>query len=321
MRLATFAVDTPFGERSRVGVVDEDAYLDVTTGYAALLDADGDASPYELATTIAPSDMLAFLERGERAMAAARRVAEAFTDGDTDEWDGRRLRFDAADVRLLSPLPRPNSLRDAMVYEEHVRNSFDEGDIPDVWYERPIYYKGNHEAIVHPGEDVVWPDYSEEMDYELELAAVIGKRGRDIPVEDAEAYIAGYTVFNDFSARDTQFREMEATLGPAKGKDFANGLGPYLTTVDAIDIRDVEMTARVNDEVWSAGTPGTMHHTFEEIVAYVSDSETLQPGDVIGSGTVGQGCGLELGRSLSDGDVIELEVDGIGTLRNRIRTD
>ncbi|MFB6195686.1 MAG: fumarylacetoacetate hydrolase family protein [Haloplanus sp.] len=321
MRLATFAVDTPFGERTRVGVVDGDTYLDVTTGYAALVDADGDASPYEVATTIAPSDMLTFLARGERAMAAARHVADAFAGDDTGEWNGRRLRFDAADVRLLSPLPRPNSLRDAMVYEEHVRNSFDEGDIPDVWYERPIYYKGNPDAIVHPDEDVVWPDYSDEMDYELELAAVIGKRGRDIPIEDAGKYIAGYTVFNDFSARDTQFSEMEANLGPAKGKDFANGLGPYLTTADAIDIRDVEMTARVNDEVWSAGTPGTMHHTFEEIVAYVSNSETLRPGDVIGSGTVGRGCGLELGRSLSDGDVIELEVDGIGTLRNRIRAD
>ena len=207
-----------------------------------------------------------------------------------------------------------------MVYEDHVKNSFGD-DIPDVWYELPIYYKGNHNATNHPDTDVVWPDYSEEMDYELELAAVIGKRGRNIPVEAADNYIAGYTIFNDFSARDTQFREMEANLGPAKGKDFANGFGPYLTTADAIDIDDVEMTARVNGEVWSQGTPGTMHHTFEDIVAHVSDSETLYPGDVIGSGTVGRGCGLELGTLLSEGDTIELEVEDIGTLRHHIVRD
>ena len=181
-----------------------------------------------------------------------------------------------------------------------------------------MYYKGNHNSVVAPDTDVVWPDYSAEMDYELELAAVVGRRGRDIDAEEADQYIAGYTVFNDFSARDTQSREMEANLGPAKGKDFANGLGPYLTTADALDVSEVEMTVRVNGEIWSEGSPGTIHHTFADIVAHVSTSETIYPGDVIGSGTVDRGCGLEFGELLSDGDTVELEVGGIGTLRHRI---
>jgi 2-keto-4-pentenoate hydratase/2-oxohepta-3-ene-1,7-dioic acid hydratase in catechol pathway len=321
MRLATFAVDTEVGEQRRVGVVaDEDTYLDVTAGYAALLDAEGDTSPYEIAEAITPPSMIEFLERGDRAMDAARRVHEEFGDGGADTWDGRRIRYDAESVSLQSPLPRPSSLRDAMVYEEHTENTFGD-DIPDAWYDFPVYYKGNHNSVVAPDTDVVWPDYSEEMDYELELAAVVGKQGTNISADEADEYIAGYTVFNDFSARDMQFREMEADLGPAKGKDFANGLGPYLTTADALDVRNVEMTARVNGETWSEGSPGTMHHTFEDIVAHVSDSETVYPGDVIGSGTVSHGCGLELGELLSDGDVVELEIEGIGTLRHRIVRD
>jgi 2-keto-4-pentenoate hydratase/2-oxohepta-3-ene-1,7-dioic acid hydratase in catechol pathway len=319
MRLASFAVETRVGEQTRVGVVadDGDTYLDVTTGHAALLDGDGEDSPLAVAEAAAPPAMVDFLDRGDRAMDAARRVADAFGDDAPETWNGRRVRYDAADVRLLSPVPRPLTLRDAMVYEEHTENSFGE-DIPDVWYDLPVYYKGNPTSVVAPDTDVAWPDYSEEMDYELEIAAVIGKQGRNLSPEDAGDHIAGYTVFNDFSARDMQFHEMEASLGPAKGKDFANGLGPYLTTTDAIDIRDVEMAARVNGETWSEGDPGTMHHTFEDIVAHVSDSETIYPGEVIGSGTVGRGCGLELDRLLSEGDEVELEVEGIGTLRHRI---
>jgi len=181
-----------------------------------------------------------------------------------------------------------------------------------------VHYKGNPGSVVGPGDEVAWPAYSDTVDYELEVAAVIGRDGRDVPVEAADEYIAGYTVFDDFSARDTQLAEMEGRLGPAKGKDFANALGPYLTTADAIDIGEARMRARVNGETWSEGTPGHMEHSFADIVAYVSQSETLYPGDVIGSGTVGKGCGLELGRFPEFGDTIALTVEGIGTLENRI---
>ena len=330
MRLGSFEVETAVGPRRRVGVVADGAggddaaevgderLVDATAAYGAALADDGRQAAAALAAAEAPPDMRTFLERGETAMDAARRAREhvAF-DPDERGPAGARCWYDASEVRLLSPLPRPNTLRDCMAYEEHVENSLG-GEVPDVWYELPVYYKGNPEATVHPGEDVEWPPYTEMLDYELELAAVVGKEGRDIDATDAASYIAGYTVFNDFSARDIQGREMQGRLGPTKGKDFANGFGPYLVTADAVDLADLTLTAAVNGETWSEGTPGEMHHTFPEILAYVSQSETLYPGDVVGSGTVGRGCGLELDRWLEPGDTVALGAEGIGTLEHTV---
>lgn len=323
MLLATFAVETPVGPSRRLGVVEnpdadpaDHRLLDVTTGYAQVLAEWGEPDPVPIAEAHAPPDVLAFLSRGERAMEAAREVLAAAPDGETGPTGGR-LRFDRAAVRLLAPIPRPNSFRDCMVFEEHVRRATGE-DPPPVWYEQPVYYKGNPDTVVGPGETVSWPDYSEVMDYELELAAVVGRRRTDVTEAGADAYVAGYTILNDFSARDAQGREMEGGLGPAKGKDFASALGPYLVTADAFDPRDARMTATVDGAVVSEGRAGDMHHSFAEILAHVSRSEPLVPGDVIGSGTVGGGCGLEHGRFLEPGETVRLTVEGIGTLENRV---
>jgi 2-keto-4-pentenoate hydratase/2-oxohepta-3-ene-1,7-dioic acid hydratase in catechol pathway len=157
------------------------------------------------------------------------------------------------------------------------------------------------------------------MDYELELAIVIGKSGKDIPAEKAGEYIAGYMIMNDFSARDAQMKEMKVGLGPAKGKDFATAFGPWLVTPDEIsDPYNLKMIARVNGEVWSEGNSKTMFRKFTEIIEYASKSERLVAGDVIGSGTVGTGCGFELGKFLNFGDTVELEIENLGTLRNYI---
>ena len=158
------------------------------------------------------------------------------------------------------------------------------------------------------------------MDYELEFACVIGRVGTDISHEDALEHVFGYTVFNDASARDAQGKEMAGMLGPAKGKDFDTGnvLGPWIVSADELgDPHSLTMTARVNGEEWSRGTSADMRHRFDDIIAFISRSETLHPGEVIGSGTVGTGCGLELGRFLKSGDVVELEIERIGVLRNR----
>jgi 2-keto-4-pentenoate hydratase/2-oxohepta-3-ene-1,7-dioic acid hydratase in catechol pathway len=329
VKLATFEVETPVGRRRRVGVVEDEGedgsegegtpLVDVTSAYAAALADDGEAAPLEIARAHAPPDMLDLLRRGERGTAAVGIAREfAAREPDAEGPDGGRLRFDTDEdgVRLLAPLPRPNSLRDFMAFEEHVRNAL--GEPADVWFDQPVYYKSNPDSVVGPEETVRWPAYSEIMDYELEIAAVIGKRGTDVPVEEAEGYIAGYTVFNDFSARDAQGTEMEGRLGPAKGKDFANALGPYLVTVDSFDPAMATMRAEVDGEVWSEGSPGEMYHSFADIVAHVSRSETLHPGDVLGSGTIGEGCGLELGRFLESGDTVSLSAEGIGTLSNRV---
>jgi len=322
MKLATFEVETEVGRKRRVGVKHDDAdeLVDVTAAYAKALDEAGEDDAVSIAEAHAPSDMRTFLERGDRALEAAHDALDYVEDVGKDERGptGGRLIFSLEDIDLLPPLPRPNTLRDFMVFEEHVKNTG--GDPPDIWYDIPIYYKGNPNPDVTygPDDDVPYPSYSESLDYELEVAAVIGKKGRDISAEEADDYIAGYTVFNDFSARDTQLEEMQGQLGPAKGKDFANSFGPYLVVSDDFDVTEARMTAEVDGEEWSEGVAGEMHHSFADIVEHVSQEETLYPGDVLGSGTVGGGCGLELGRFLEKGNTVTLHVEGIGTLENTV---
>lgn len=240
----------------------------------------------------------------------------------------RRAVLRTADVTFLPPL-MPVQYRDCLVFEAHLKNSFARAaqmtgrafDIPPVWYDQPIYYKGNRMSFVGHGADVIWPAYSDHLDIELELAAVVGRQGKDIPADRGADYIFGYTILNDISARDAQMVEMPGQLGPAKGKDFDTGnvLGPFILTADEVDHPvALKMEARVNGEVWGGGTSADMHHDFGAILAHVSASETVWPGEVIGSGTVGTGCGLEIGRRLAPGDVVELEIEKIGVLRNRI---
>ena len=234
------------------------------------------------------------------------------------------------EVRLVAPLPRPNSLRDFFAFEQHViATHMHRGrDVPYAWYEIPVFYYGNHNAIYGPNADIPLPRTA-ELDYELEIACVIGRAGRDIAEEDAEAYIAGYTIMNDWSARDLQREEMSVGMGPAKGKDFATSLGPWLATPDELadlalgDGRlNLRMVARVNGEERSRGNFRDIYYTFAQMIARASRDATLYPGDVLGSGTVGSGCLLELtggaGPWLEAGDEVELEVGGLGVLRNRI---
>jgi 2-keto-4-pentenoate hydratase/2-oxohepta-3-ene-1,7-dioic acid hydratase in catechol pathway len=249
------------------------------------------------------TDVLELLRRGDEGLAHARRAADEAQE---------RLRLE--EVQLLAPLPRPTSLRDFMLVEEHVRNSF--GEVPPVWYEVPVYWKGNPDTVLGPDATIPWPYYTDKLDYELEVGAVIGRRTSQVTVEEAAASIAGYTIFNDWSARDIQFREMSVGLGPGLSKDFATSMGPALTTADAIDLASARMTARVNGDLWSEGTLGAMRFSYAEVISHLSQAQTLQPGDVLGSGTVGRGCGLELDRWVAPGDVVELEVEGIGVLRN-----
>lgn len=310
MKLVTYAVDTVFGAAERLGALVDGEVVDLNAACEARLAAEGEPEAAALAALLVPPTMLGLLRREERGMEAAREALLFARENETPRFPEER-------VRLRAPLPRPNSVRDFMVVEEHVRGSL-KGEIPAEWYEMPVYYKGNPDTVIGPGDTVRWPVYTEKLDYELELCAVIGKRGREIGEGEASGYIAGYTIFDDWSARDIQFREMKVGLGPALGKDFATSLGPCLVTPDEIDIYAAQMQARVNGEVWSSGTLGTMRFDFPQIISHLSREQTLQPGDVLGSGTVGGGCGLELGRWIQPGDVVELEVEGIGILHNPV---
>jgi len=234
-----------------------------------------------------------------------------------------------SEVKLLAPIPQPPQIRDFLCFEKHLQQAFaavaklrgTEARIPQVWYERPIFYHPSRFAVCGTDTDVPWPAYSERMDFELEFGCYIGRPGKDIRKEDARRHIFGYTIFNDFSARDEQTKEMAGQLGPGKGKDFdnANAMGPCLVTADEIgDPYRLEMAVCVNGEEWGRGNSRDMHWKFEDCIAHASRSETLRAGEFFGSGTVGNGCGLEQLRFLEPGDLVELEVEGIGVLRNRV---
>lgn len=241
------------------------------------------------------------------------------------------LTFD--EVSFLSPLT-PTTLRDAYAFEQHVKtaNKNRGREVPEEWYQFPVFYFSNPNAVFGHEDIIPYPPYTQAMDYELEIAVVIGKAGVNIKPADAEQYIFGYTIFNDWSARDIQRKEMAIGLGPAKGKDFASSFGPVIVTHESISdkavgrpgVYDLEMTARVNGVEMSRGNFKDMHWSFGEIIARASESVMLYPGDVIGSGTVGTGCLLELtkfqGPWLNPGDVVEMEIERIGVLRNTVQS-
>jgi 2-keto-4-pentenoate hydratase/2-oxohepta-3-ene-1,7-dioic acid hydratase in catechol pathway len=284
--------------------------------------------------------MLALIDGGERALDDARALLDWAVHAGIDDAIVPRV-----EVVLLAPVPVPRQMRDFLSFEQHLRTAREmrfrkmaarEADPasafadyvrrgvvlpPDVWYAQPIYYKCNRFSVIGTDADIRWPGYASVLDYELEFGVFIGKGGVNIPAAKARDSIFGYTVFNDVSARDAQSREMEGQLGPAKGKDFDTGnvMGPCLVTADEIpNPYALTMTARINGKEWTRASSATMHWTFEQIIEFVSRDETLYPGEFLGSGTVGGGCGLELDRWLAPGDLIELEVERIGTLRNRI---
>jgi 2-keto-4-pentenoate hydratase/2-oxohepta-3-ene-1,7-dioic acid hydratase in catechol pathway len=268
-------------------------------------------------------DMLALIDGGERALDAARALAvRPVVERPLDA------------VRLLAPVPVPRQMYDCLTFEKHLMQARanrhlvvgESGAAPlsplsPVFKERPVYYKPNRFSVVGTGTEVICPRYCEWFDYELEFGVFLGKSGKNIPKEEAGQHIFGYTIFNDFSARDQQYREMPAMLGPSKGKDFdtGNAMGPWLVTADEIpDAQALTMTTILNGQVRSVGSSADMMHTFEDIIAYASVDETLHAGEFFASGTVGGGCGLEHGERLRHGDLVELEVSGLGRLSNRV---
>jgi fumarylacetoacetate (FAA) hydrolase len=248
---------------------------------------------------------------GDRVVHLAAQTLQSYFTGGGKAREHAEFRLE--DVRLLAPVRRPPSVRDFYAFERHVQNAArvtGRPGVPDEWYEIPVFYFSNPAAIYGPDDEIPYPAGSEQLDYELEVAAVIGAGGE----------IGGFTVMNDWSARDLQRQEMKVGLGPAKGKDFATSLGPIVVTPDELGDLRLEMVARVNGEERSRGNLGDIYHSWESIVTRASQNTQLVAGDILGSGTVGTGCILEHGdgRWLQPGDVVELEVEKIGVLRNTV---
>jgi 2-keto-4-pentenoate hydratase/2-oxohepta-3-ene-1,7-dioic acid hydratase in catechol pathway len=277
---------------------------------------------------VQPNSMLELIQQGEERYREWEQIARYLADH--PHWL-QRIGISINEVTLLAPLPKPLSVRDFYAFEQHVKSARSRRGLEMIpeWYEIPVFYFTNHHAIVGPNQPVARPKACQWLDFELEIACVIGKEGRDIPVEKAEEYIFGYTIMNDWSARDLQMKEMKVGLGPAKGKDFATSLGPMLVTPDELESfrtadgrYNLEMKAMINGREVSKGNFRDIYYTFAEMIARASQDVTIYPGEVIGSGTVGTGCILELGpevhRWLEPGDVVTLEITGLGALSNQI---
>lgn len=290
-----------------------------------------------------PKNMNGFLAGGENTMNELLQIQRRILEGDHLD----KL-ISIEKVKLLAPVPRPTSFRDAYAFRQHVSTSRrNRGlDMISEFDQFPVFYFSNHQAIVGPGDVSCMPLHFERMDFELEVAVVINKQGKNISASKADDYIAGYMVMNDLSARKLQMEEMKLNLGPAKGKDFATAIGPWLVTKDELDpykdtppkghignVYKLEMTCRVNDMEVSRGNLADMHWTFAEIIERVSYGVDIYPGDIIGSGTVGTGCFLELNGTgklnnpnyqeqwLQPSDKITLEVTGLGQLTNKVLLD
>ncbi len=259
-----------------------------------------------------PISMQAFIELGPKAWDLARELIKTHHRDDV---------FPSENIQLLAPIPHPVRFRDACLFLEHMEKALGKLDRPfDPEFKRQvIYYNADNVHVSGTGAEIVWPRDSSWIDYELEWACVVGTPGVDIALENASDHIFGFTILNDWSARDLQFPFMGCGLGPAAGKDFANSFGPCIVTPDEFDDPySLQMSARINGEQWSNGTTSSMYWRFEDAISQLSKGRPLIAGEIFGSGTVLDGCGFELERQLSFGDVVELQVEGLGILKNRI---
>lgn len=301
----------------------------------------GEAYDLNRANPQIPGNMSGFLEGGEITMKLARETVARIKNG-----------YSAAaplpSVRFTAPVPRPSSFRDAYAFRQHVETARRNRGVPMIpEFDRfPVFYFTNHHAIFGPGDIHCMPAHFDQLDFELEIAVVLNRKGRNIKAADADGYIAGYMIMNDLSARRLQMEEMTLSLGPAKGKDFATAIGPYLVTPDELaeykietpighvgNVFNLEMTCKVNGVPVSKGNFSDMHWTFAEIIERISYGVDVYPGDIIGSGTVGTGCFLELNGTakradplhepqwLEPGDIVEMEVTGLGRLVNTVRLE
>lgn len=318
MKICHFSQSTPFEEQNRLGILlNEREILDINLFWSYFFRQKGFFNYQDRANHLAPSSLSAILKLKPEPLAFFQETLAQFNHHKAVECV-----FQLKDSKLNAPLDVITSYRDFYAHEKHVAKGFElrKESIPQAWYEIPAYYKGTTHGFIGHGDEVLWPSYCKILDYELELAAVVGKDGRNLTEKKAVGHIFGFTILNDISARDIQKKEMAIRLGPAKGKDFCSVIGPVITTIDEFCSQEPNLTmmARINGEEWSRGQSGDAHYSFSQMIAHVAQDEWILSGDLLGSGTVGTGCGLELSKWIRPGDEMELEVESIGVLRNKV---
>ena len=324
-----FVTYTTFsGEKPRFGFIINEKIIDIMRSSIWLNEHNKDSSFLSIPSTLKLT-LNEWNENFDKLVKLEQLIADI--DYSTLQINGKSISIDLNDAHLLPPVPSPTSFRDFYAFEQHVKaaRKLRGLDMNPDWYKIPIFYFSNTTSLYGHKEDIPFPKETKELDFELELAVIIANGGKNIDKKDANELIAGYTILNDWSARDLQREEMQMNLGPAKGKDFANSFGPYMVTPDELnndwenDKMNLRMTCHLNDKLISDGNTNDLYHSFPTMIQRASMNVDLKPGDYIGSGTVGTGCILELrpettGGWLKKGDTIRLEIDNIGILENTI---
>jgi 2-keto-4-pentenoate hydratase/2-oxohepta-3-ene-1,7-dioic acid hydratase in catechol pathway len=327
MKVCTYKRSTPFGEMKRLGLFfDEKTLIDVNLLWQTEFAKNGFYDPEKRAEMFAPKSLAQFLRVHQDASISMlqeslelyKKLAKA---GITETAFHVH---DVKDMKYSAPLDEIAMYRDFYAHEKHVKKGFEKRNeaVPEAWYEIPAYYKGGNTGFIGQDEIIPWPYYSQQLDYELELGVVIGRDGKNVKAKDIKKHIFGFTILNDISARDIQRKEMSIRLGPAKGKDWCSVMGPVIVTFDEFNYEEpnLAMSACVNGEEWSRGQSGDSHYSWGEMIEHLGMEEWIRATDFIGSGTVGTGCGLELDKWIKPGDLLELTIERIGTLKNIVGT-
>lgn len=327
MRVCTYKRPTPFGVQKRLGLFfDEKTLIDVNTLWTTEFERQGFYAPEKRSHMFAPPSLAQFLRIHQDAaipmLHESMELYKKLTQAGHTEVAVHLL--DAPDIKFDAPLDEIAMYRDFYAHEKHVKKGFAKRneEVPAAWYEIPAYYKGGNTGFIGQDEIIPWPYYSQQLDYELELGVVIGRDGKNVKAKDIKKHIFGFTILNDISARDIQRKEMSIRLGPAKGKDWCSVMGPVIVTFDEFNYEEpnLEMTAVVNGEQWSKGQSGDSHYSWGQMIEHMGMEEWIRATDFIGSGTVGTGCGLELDKWIKPGDLLELSIEKIGTLKNIVGT-
>ncbi|MBT3585706.1 MAG: fumarylacetoacetate hydrolase family protein [Halobacteriovoraceae bacterium] len=321
MKICHYRSSTLFSPHSRMGILtDGGEIIDPALVWSAEFEKRGHHNHLERGEHRNPSSLYNYLRISRNPIEELQETLELYKKLAVDQ-QVHPLSF-KGDLKLDSPLDKINCYRDFYAHEKHVAVGFKKRNepIPEAWYQIPAYYKGATTGFIGNQDEVLWPSYTDILDYELELGLVVGRDGYNLNQKEANKHIFGFTILNDISARDIQKKEMAVRLGPAKGKDFCSVLGPVITTYDEFNFKEpnLKMTATINGEKWSEGQSGEAQFSWAEMLEHVSKDEWLLATDLLGSGTVGTGCGLELDKWIKPGDKIELEVEKIGTLSNTI---
>ncbi len=329
MKIVTYLHHHGLGVVKRLGILlDEKTILDPNLVYACNFEREGKYNFRERADHLCPSSLHSLLTLAENSLDILKNAADTHLllkkAGIISLKDGTKYLIDLSTNKITfdAPLDKIETYRDFYAHQKHVEVGFKKrGEkIPEAWFEIPAYYKGATAGFIGHNAEILWPSYTDVLDYELELGMIIGRDGYNINEKNAHMHIFGFTILNDISARDIQRKEMQIRLGPAKGKDFCSIIGPVIVTTDEFKSAEPNllMTAKVNGIEWSRGHSGDSHFSWAQMIAHVSKNEWVKAGDLFGSGTVGSGCGLELDKWIKPGDILELEIEGIGKLINPV---